>query len=65
MDQATAKMQAYGIQQWPMIAIGGRYLTSPYHAHLGQNQDATEAVQQQEALQVMDYLLAKAKADKK
>jgi thiol:disulfide interchange protein DsbA len=65
MDQATAKMQAYGIQQWPMIAIGGRYLTSPYHAHLGQNQDVAEAVQQQEALQVMDYLVAKAKADKK
>ena len=65
MDQATAKMQAYGISQWPMIAVGGRYLTSPYHAHLGETKDASEAEQQQEALQVMDYLVAKAKAEKK
>jgi protein dithiol oxidoreductase (disulfide-forming) len=65
MDQATRKMQLYGVSQWPMIAIDGRYLTSPYHAHLGQTRDATEAEQQQEALQVMDYLVAKAKADKK
>jgi thiol:disulfide interchange protein DsbA len=65
MDQAATKMQAYGVSLWPMVAIDGRYLTSPYHAHLGQRQDAPEAEQQQEALQVMDYLVARAKADKK
>jgi thiol:disulfide interchange protein DsbA len=62
--QANAKIDAYGINQWPVIAIGGRYLTSPYHAHLGSDKDATEAQREQEALQVMDYLVAKAKAEK-
>ncbi|GAB3471585.1 thiol:disulfide interchange protein DsbA [Massilia terrae] len=65
MDQAIRKMELYGISQWPMIAIDGRYLTSPYHAHLGSNKDVTETEQQQEALQVMDFLVSKAKADKR
>jgi protein dithiol oxidoreductase (disulfide-forming) len=65
MYQANAKMAAYGISQWPMVAIGGRYLTSPYHAHLGETRDVTEAQQQQEALQVMDHLVGLAKADRK
>lgn len=65
MYQANAKMQAYGINQWPMIAVGGRYLTSPYHAHLGQTEQVAESQMQQEALQVMDHLVARAKADKK
>jgi protein dithiol oxidoreductase (disulfide-forming) len=64
MYQANAKMAAYGINQWPMIAVDGRFLTSPYHAHLGSTARVTETGQQQEALQVMDYLVAKAKADK-
>jgi thiol:disulfide interchange protein DsbA len=63
--QADARMQAYGVNQWPMVAIGGRYLTSPYHAHLGQPGPGTELQQQQEALQVMDYLVGLAKANKK
>jgi thiol:disulfide interchange protein DsbA len=65
MYQADARMQAYGVNLWPMVAVGGRYLTSPYHAHLGQAGPGTELGRQQEALQVMDYLVAKAKADKK
>lgn len=64
MYQANAKMAAYGIKQWPMIAVDGRFLTSPYHAHLGSTASVTETEQQQEALQVIDYLVAKAKADK-
>jgi thiol:disulfide interchange protein DsbA len=64
MYQANAKMAAYGINQWPMIAVDGRFLTSPYHAHLGSKAEVDETTQQQEALQVMDYLVAKAKADK-
>jgi thiol:disulfide interchange protein DsbA len=64
MYQANAKMAAYGINQWPMIAVDGRFLTSPYHAHLGSKAEVDETGQQQEALQVMDYLVAKAKADK-
>lgn len=65
MDQAVRKMELYGISQWPMVAIDGRYLTSPYHAHLGENKDVSEAGQQQEALQVMDFLVGRAKADKR
>jgi thiol:disulfide interchange protein DsbA len=64
MYQANAQMAAYGITQWPMIAVDGRFLTSPYHAHLGSTARVDETGQQQEALQVMDYLVAKAKADK-
>lgn len=64
MYQANAKMAAYGINQWPMIAVDGRFLTSPYHAHLGSKAEVDETTQQREALQVMDYLVAKAKADK-
>jgi protein dithiol oxidoreductase (disulfide-forming) len=64
MYQADAKMAAYGIKQWPMIAVGGRYLTSPYHAHLGLATQVAETEMQQEALRVMDYLVAKAKAEK-
>jgi thiol:disulfide interchange protein DsbA len=64
MYQANAQMAAYGINQWPMIAVDGRFLTSPYHAHLGSKAEVDETTQQREALQVMDYLVAKAKADK-
>jgi thiol:disulfide interchange protein DsbA len=64
MYQAGAQMAAYGINHWPMVAIGGRYVTSLYLAHSGSKEGAPEAQQQQEALQVMDYLVAKAKAEK-
>lgn len=64
MYQANSMMAAYGINQWPMIAVDGRFLTSPYHAHLGSTARVTETEQQREALQVMDYLVEKAKADK-
>jgi thiol:disulfide interchange protein DsbA len=62
--RADAMMDAYRIDRWPMLVIGGRYLTSPSHA----NQDAiargearSEDQQGQVALQVMDYLVAKAR----
>jgi len=64
MYQAAAQMAAYGIHHWPMVAIDGRYVTSLFLAHQGSKEDAPEAQQQQEALQVMDYLVAKAKAEK-
>lgn len=64
--RASAMMEAYGIDRWPMVAIDGRFVTSPSHAGAGTGPEAggTEAEQQQHALQVMDYLVAKAKADK-
>ena len=65
LRRADAMMGAYKIDQWPMIAIDGRYLTSPSHAGAGMPPNASELQLQQGALQVMDYLVAKAKADKK
>jgi thiol:disulfide interchange protein DsbA len=62
--RADAMMDAYKIDSWPMIAIGGRFLTSPSQSNEGAAPGQSEAEQQQSALQVMDYLLAKARADK-
>jgi thiol:disulfide interchange protein DsbA len=66
LRRAGAMMEAYGVDRWPLIAIDGRYLTSPSHAGAGTGLDAggTEVEQQQRALRIMDYLVAKAKADK-
>ncbi len=61
-DELTA---SYGIPHWPIVAIDGRFLTSPSLASEGSPDLRTEAQQQQAALQVMDHLVAKAKADKK
>ncbi|MES2129345.1 MAG: thiol:disulfide interchange protein DsbA/DsbL [Pseudomonadota bacterium] len=63
--RANGMMDAYKIDQWPMIAIDGRFLTSPSQANEGATSPQTESAQQQMALQVMDYLVAKAKAEKK
>jgi thiol:disulfide interchange protein DsbA len=34
LRRADAMMDAYRIDRWPMLAIGGRYLTSPSHARV-------------------------------
>ena len=65
MRRADAIAASYGINQWPMVAIDGRFVTSPAHAAENNPELRTEAQQQQAALQVMDFLVAKAKADKK
>lgn len=65
VNRARAMIDAYKIDSWPMLAVGGRYMTSPYMAGKTTVPPASEAVQQQQALQVMDHLLAKAKAEKK
>lgn len=60
--RANAMMQAYHIDSWPMLAIDGRFLTSPSQASHGTAQN--EAELQAQTLAVMDYLVAKAKAEK-
>jgi thiol:disulfide interchange protein DsbA len=65
LRRAHAMMEAYKIDSWPMIAIDGRWLTSPYQASEGAPVRLDEAAQQQEALKVMDFLVAKARAEKK
>jgi thiol:disulfide interchange protein DsbA len=64
MRRADAMMRAYRVDYWPLVAIDGRFLTSPAQANEGVKEDRTEAQMQQAALQVMDHLVAKAKADK-
>lgn len=65
LRHADAMMAAYQVNYWPLVAIDGRFLTSPSQANEGVTTPQTEAQQQQAALLVMDYLAAKAKAEKK
>ena len=71
LRRSERMMADYRIDSWPSIAIGGRYLTSPTQAGAAApgSQTAktaqTEAQLQQSALGVMDFLVAKAKAEKK
>jgi thiol:disulfide interchange protein DsbA len=65
LRRASAMMDAYGVDRWPLVVIDGRFITSPSHAGAGAPEGTTEAQQQQTALQVMDFLVAKAKADKR
>ncbi len=65
VSRANRLTSEYQIDQWPMIAIGGRFLTSPYHAGGQGDNPPPEAEQQKAALQVMDFLVARLKAEKK
>lgn len=64
INRARGLTQSYRIDQWPMIAIGGKYLTSPHYASQGVKPTPIEPEQQKIALQVMDHLVAKAQAEK-
>ena len=64
LRRAAAMMDAYYVDRWPLVVIDGRFVTSPSHAGAGAPEGSTEAQQQLTALQVMDFLVAKAKADK-
>jgi thiol:disulfide interchange protein DsbA len=61
LRRADVMMDAYRIDRWPMVVVGGRWLTSPSHANEQGGEGRSEAQQQQVALQVMDYLVAKAR----
>jgi thiol:disulfide interchange protein DsbA len=63
--KSISMMDAYGVDSWPMIAIDGKYVTSPTMANEGSKSATTEAELHAEGLQVMDFLVAKAKAEKK
>ncbi len=65
VNRAQAMVGAYRIDQWPMLAVGGRYLTSPHQAGGHANPPVPEQQQQLQALQVMDMLVTKAKSDQK
>ncbi|MGZ8291083.1 MAG: thiol:disulfide interchange protein DsbA/DsbL [Telluria sp.] len=63
--RAGSMMEAYRIDHWPVLAIGGRYITSPSLASQGVTTEQSEEDQQRAALQVLNHLVAKAKTDKK
>lgn len=63
--RAAAMMEAYKIDHWPILAVGGRYLTSPSLANVAVKTSQTEAEQQQGALLVLNHLVAKVKAANK
>ena len=62
--RAAAMMEAYKIDHWPILAVGGRYLTSPSLANVTVKTDQSEAEQQQGGLLVLNHLVAKVKASK-
>ena len=64
LRRANAMMGAYRIDQWPMVAVDGRFMTSPSQAGEGDKSLQSEEQLQQGALKVMDFLVAKARADK-
>jgi thiol:disulfide interchange protein DsbA len=64
MRRYDALMAAYRVDQWPLIAIDGRWITSPSYAGSALER-GDEGQLQQAALKVMDYLVAKARAEKK
>ncbi|MET0266718.1 MAG: thiol:disulfide interchange protein DsbA/DsbL [Duganella sp.] len=63
--RASSLMDTYGIDSWPTFAIDGRYVTSPSMADQGSKTATTEAQLHAQGFQVMDVLVAKAKAEKK
>jgi thiol:disulfide interchange protein DsbA len=53
--RANAMMNTYKVDSWPMIAIGGRFITSPSLANQGAKDEAELHAQ---TLAIMDYLLS-------
>ncbi|UTY56442.1 thiol:disulfide interchange protein DsbA/DsbL [Massilia sp. erpn] len=63
--RSGALMEAYKIDSWPAIVIDGRFQTAPHMAHSAAGGAQDEAAYHQSAMTVMDYLVAKAKSEKK
>ena len=63
--RANALMEAFHVDSWPMVAIDGRFVTSPAMSNEGSKEAQNEAQLHSQALTVMDFLVAKAKAEKK
>ena len=61
--RAQAMMEGYGITHWPMVAVDGRFLTSPGMVSEAGGGSGAQALTG--TLQVLDALVARARADKK
>ena len=62
--RASQLQESYKIDGVPTVAIDGRYLTSPSIANAGLPPNQPEGAMQAAALKVMDFLVAKAAAEK-
>lgn len=62
--RASQLQEAYKIDGVPTVAIDGRYITSPSIANAGLPPNQPEATMQAAALKVMDFLVARAAAEK-
>jgi thiol:disulfide interchange protein DsbA len=65
VNRAKTLATNYKINQWPMIAVDGRFLTSPHQVGSAVNPALGEADSQQGVLKVMDTLVTRALAEKK
>ncbi|MYN07377.1 thiol:disulfide interchange protein DsbA/DsbL [Pseudoduganella aquatica] len=65
VKRADGMMDSYKIDSWPTLIVDGRYQASPHLAASGMQGNPSETELQTAALQVMDFLVAKAKAEKK
>lgn len=63
MNRASQLMNAYGVNSWPMIAIDGRFITSPSMVGKATKQQ-TEEGQNRALLPVMDWIIAKVQKEK-
>jgi thiol:disulfide interchange protein DsbA len=58
-------MSDYRVDYWPMLIVDGKYMTSPAEASKTIDPLPSEAQMHANALTVLDFLVAKAKAEKK
>jgi len=58
-------MGDYRVDYWPMLVVDGKYMTSPAEANKSIKPVPNEAQQHANALTVLDFLVSKAKAEKK
>jgi thiol:disulfide interchange protein DsbA len=65
VKRADGMMDSYKIESWPTIIVDGRFQASPHLASAGMQGNPSEPELHAAALQVMDFLVAKAKAEKK
>ncbi|GGY51829.1 thiol:disulfide interchange protein DsbA/DsbL [Pseudoduganella sp. SL102] len=63
--RSSALMESYKVEYWPLLVVDGRWQASPSLTGKANDNLATEAAQQQATTQVLDFLVAKAKAEKK
>lgn len=63
LARASQIMEAYGVDAVPMIAIDGRYVTSPAQAVATMGR-VTEDTQNRAVLQVMDFLITKVQKER-